>query len=101
MGCETAGPIIKFGRMMGFSITQLNIARCVYEGGSARVSRGVCSSERGVSSGGSAGGRLGAKVFTRNKVPRVMDIKARWIGGWREAINSGGVMVISLPALSC
>ena len=49
----------------------------VYEGGSDRVIRGVCSSERGVSSEGSAGGRLGAKVFTRNKVPRVMDMKAR------------------------
>ena len=49
----------------------------VYEWRSARVSGGGCSSERGVSSEGSAGGRLGAKVFTRNKVPRVMDMKAR------------------------
>jgi len=49
----------------------------VHKGGSAWVSRGVCSSKRGVGSGGSVGGRLGVKVFTRNKVPRVMDMKAR------------------------
>ena len=28
VGCETAGPIIKFGGMKTFSMGQLNIARC-------------------------------------------------------------------------